>query len=365
MTRIQTQPAWPSTDELRARIADLQALTPAPVADYVEPPAPASTDDRSKNPLRPETFAEIIGQDDAVRMMQRVIGACKERDQRLDHVLNVGPAGTGKSTFSHVIAHELGVDVYEVEAPISRDTLLELRTVMQDRDILRIEEIHQQAIAERRGLGSSTQPEVLYALMEDGVIPAGSGLLDFPEITIIGTTTDEGLLPDPFLARFPLRPRLEPYDATALAGMARWNGEKLGVVVTPTAADLLAGAARGTPRIVNNYVKNAAMLSDDVVDLDTAKEVLFDLNGVTADGLTSDMQRMLVFLYTKGKHTTAKGDVTYRASVNTIATAIGKSRDSKAISLRVEPFLIEQGYIQIGQGRVLTDAGIERAKELL
>lgn len=363
---METRPAWPSTDELRARIADLQATAP-PVGlpQYVEPPQPASTEDRSKNLLRPSTFAEIIGQDDAVRMVKRVVESCKERGQRLDHVLNVGPAGTGKSTFSHVIAHELDVDVYEVEAPVSHETLLELRNVMRDRDILRVEEIHQQAIMERRGKASGSQPEVLYALMEDGVIPAGAGLLDFPDITIIGTTTDEGLLPEPFLDRFPLRPRLERYDETALAKMARWNGDKLGLVVVPTAAELFAGACRGTPRIVNNYVKNAASLTSDVIDMEVAEEVLFDLNGVTRDGLTTDMQRMLVFLYTKGRHETAKGDVAYRASVNTIATAIGKSRDSKAIALRVEPFLIQMGFIQIGQGRMLTEAGIERAKELL
>jgi Holliday junction resolvasome RuvABC ATP-dependent DNA helicase subunit len=138
------------------------------------------------------------------------------------------------------------------------DTLLDLREVMRDGDILRIEEIHQQAVMERRGKSSATQPEVLYALMEDRTITTGVGVLPYPHITIIGTTTDEGMLPDAFLNRFALRPHLEPYD-----------------------------------------------------------------------------------------------------------TAIGKSRDSKAISLRVEPYLIEQGFIQIGQGRVLTEAGINRAEELL
>jgi Holliday junction resolvasome RuvABC ATP-dependent DNA helicase subunit len=172
------------------------------------------------------------------------------------------------------------------------------------------------------------------------------------------------MLPESFLARFPLRPRLEPYDHDALVKMARWNGEKLNTVVTPTAAELFASASRGVPRQINNYVKNAAMLTEDVVDTKIAEEVLFDLNGVTRDGLTNDMQRMLTFLYTKGKHETPNGPV-YRASIGTIATAIGKSRDSKAIALRVEPFLIEQGLIQIGQGRILTDAGIERAKELI
>lgn len=326
-------------------------------------PRPASTEDRSKNPMRPERFSEVIGQPGAVSMMERVVAACERRHQALDHVLLVGSAGTGKSTFSHVIAHELGVDVYEVEAPVDRETLLELRTTMRDRDILRIEEIHQQAIMERRGKSAGSQPEVLYAIMEDRVMPSGAGLLDFPEITIIGTTTDEGMLPESFLARFPLRPRLEPYDHDALVKMAKWNGEKLHTVVTPTAAELFASASRGVPRQINNYVKNAAMLTDDVIDPKIAEEVLFDLNGVTADGLTVDMQRMLTFLYSKGKHETPNGPV-YRASINTIATAIGKSRDSKAIALRVEPWLIEEGLIQIGQGRILTDAGIERAKEL-
>lgn len=350
--------------ELRRQIAELAAgLGPSAPTSDSPMPRPVSTDDRSKNLLRPETFAEVIGQNASVAMMSRVVDTCKRRSVSLDHVLLVGAAGTGKSTFSHVIAHELDAEVYEVEAPISRDTLLELRQVMNDGDILRIEEIHQQAIMERRGTSSATQPEVLYAIMEDRVMPSGAGLLDFPDVTIIGTTTDEGLLPDPFLARFPLRPRLDPYDENALAKMARWNGDRLGLVVTPSAAELFAGAARGTPRQVNNYVKNAGMLADDVVDIDVAREVLHELNGVTDDGMTIDMQNMLTFLYTKGKHETSKG-VSYRASVNTIATGIGKSRDSKAIALRVEPFLIQKGYIQIGQGRILTDAGILRAKEL-
>lgn len=364
LVRPATHPTWSPTDQLLRRMAaiDYTAIAPAP-DDERAPPKPSSTSDRSKNPMRPETFAEVIGQDPAVSMMERVVKACKRREQPLDHTLLVGAAGTGKSTFSHVIAHELDADVYEVEAPIDRETLLELREVMQDRDILRIEEIHQQAIMERRGKSAATQPEVLYAIMEDRVMPAGAGLLDFPEITVVGTTTDEGMLPDPFLARFPIRPRLDPYDLAALTKMARWNGDKLGIVVTPSAATMFAEASRGVPRQINNYVKNAAMLTEDVVDRDTAREVLHDLNGVTPDGLTVDMQKMLLFLFTKGKHETPRGTV-YRASVNTIATAIGKSRDSKAIALRVEPYLIEMGFIQIGQGRVLTDAGIERAKEL-
>jgi len=45
---------------------------------------------------------------------------------------------------------------------------------------------------------------------------------------------------------------------------------------------------------------------------------------------------------------------------------IGKSRDTKAVVLRIEPWLVRCGYIQIvaGSGRRLTEDGIARAVEL-
>lgn len=215
-------------------------------------------------------------------------------------------------------------------------------------------------------MDASTKPEVFLNVLEDRTIATDTGMLTFPEITIIGATTDEGMLPDPFLARFPLRPRLEPYGVEDMAVMAVWNVERLNLYITPEAAEVFARAARGVPRQVNNYVRNAAALIEgDTIDQAVAKEVLHDLNGVTDDGLTPDMQGMLTFLYSKARHENKDGDVKYQASVNTIATAIGKSRDSKAIALRVEPYLIEKGYVQVGHGgRILTDLGIERARQL-
>jgi Holliday junction resolvasome RuvABC ATP-dependent DNA helicase subunit len=114
-------------------------------------------------------------------------------------------------------------------------------------------------------------------------------------------------------------------------------------------------------------VKNALVLTalGELCNRAIALEVL-DANGITEDGLIADMQAMLTFLYTRARQTNAAGEVTFQASVNTIATAIGKARDSKAIALRVEPYLIEKGYVQVGHGgRRLTDLGIVRAEQLL
>jgi Holliday junction resolvasome RuvABC ATP-dependent DNA helicase subunit len=131
---------------------------------------------------------------------------------------------------------------------------------MQHGDILKIEEIHQQGIMERRGKSSATQPEVLYAVMEDRVIPTATGMLEYPRITVIGTTTDEGMLPDAFINRFPLRPRLVPTPRAAPQDRRCRTRAALGVRVrTRRLRRTFANASRGVPREINNLVKNAVI----------------------------------------------------------------------------------------------------------
>jgi Holliday junction DNA helicase RuvB len=329
---------------------------------------PAARGERSKNLFRPHHLDDVIGQDHAKSMMKRMIDRAAEQNRPLPHVLLVAASGTGKTTFAHVIAEELGVDVFQCEAPVDYDTLLELREVMQRGDVLFADEIHQQAAQERRGRNTGTGPEVLFSLMEDRVILTPTGPLPFPEITVIGATTDEGQLPDAFVNRFKLQPHLEAYTVPELIQIVFWNARLLGLEMDSDAAALMAGASRGVPRQINSFVDTADLLADQGgrVTLAVAKEVL-SFQRVTEDGLTADMVKVLVYLLTKCRRENKKdGDVRYQASVGSIATAIGKSRDQKAIALRVEPYLIEQGYLQVGHGgRLLTDAGIQRAREIL
>jgi Holliday junction DNA helicase RuvB len=342
-------------------------IAAAPQAEPARLAGPVDAADRQRNPLRPMYLDEVIGQERAKRLMRRLIDSALRKAQPLDHVLLVGPSGVGKSTFANVIANEMGVRVFQVEAPISHDMLLELREQMLDGDVLFIDEVHQQALRERRGRTGSTQPEVLFNVMEDRTLVSGMGVLDFPAITVIGATTDEGALPDPFVNRFPLRPVLEHYSQADLEQIARLNGVALAVHVDYEACIMFAQACRGVPRQINNYVKAGASLVEpgQSIDAIVADEVLDELNRVTHDGLTIDMQRTLTFLLTRCKRVVHK-ETRYQASVNTIATAIGKSRDSKAVTLRVEPYLIERGFLQVGHGgRLLTDAGVLRAEELL
>lgn len=327
---------------------------------------PMDTTAAAGNELRPTTFDEVVGQAKAKSMLQRMVATAKARKAPLDHVLLVGPAGTGKTTLAHVIATELQSRVYQFEAPIDTDRLAQLAEVMNDGDILFLDEIHQQALGDRRGRSSSTQPEILFSIMEDFTMPTGDGVIPFPRITLMGATTDEGRLPDPFIDRFPIRPRLERYSADDMTQIAFFAAAKKGLQITRVSARIFAEASRGVPRVVNNFIKNAAMLTDAIVRPELAVEVVVGLNGYTLDGLTPDQQGLLRFLYTRCRRTTGAGEVRYQASVSSIATAIGKSRDTQAVQLRIEPYLIEMGYLQVLHGgRALTDAGVTRAKELI
>lgn len=331
-------------------------------------PRPVGQENASKNRLRPTSLDQVVGQEKAKSMMQRVIETAITRDDAMDHALLIGPAGTGKTTFATVIANELGRDCYQVAAPIPLDTLVELRETMSPRDILFVDEIHMQAVAERRGKEAVSAPEVFLTLLEDSTLLTGQGVLPFPSITIIGATTDPGRLPDPFLDRFPLQPRLEHYSERELEVIGERNAAALGLTLMPGVAASFASAARGVPRIVNNYLRNAASLAppDGYIPPVIAEQVLGDLNQVTEDGLTREMQDALKFLYRRCRRDRADGEVIYSASINTIATAIGLSRDTKAVQLRVEPYLIAEGYLQVGHGgRTLTPRGLTRALELI
>jgi Holliday junction DNA helicase RuvB len=342
-------------------------ITPPPLPQ--DEPAvnrPMPTTDRSHNPLRPSYLADMIGQDQMRALLLRLIAAAKAKGRPLDHMALVAPSGYGKTTVANCIANEMGTDVYQVEAPVSHETLMALREVMQDGDILFLDEMHQQGIMDRRSRDSSTQPEVLFSVMEDRTIIAGSGVLSFPAITVIGATTDEGRLPDPFLNRFPIRPEYEPYSIVDLSVMADVFAQALGATITTEAAIRFAYACRGVPRVLGNFVRNAEALATGAIDEALAIEVIEDLNHTTEDGLTLDMQKALVFLYQKCRQRRGDGTIVYKSGVGAIARAIGKSRDVKAVELRVEPYLIEQGYLQVGHGgRFLTDNGVTRAVELL
>jgi Holliday junction DNA helicase RuvB len=344
-----------------------------PLARYRAPQFPGGTNvqlqpadlDGARNPLRPATLDEMVGQRKLKPLLRRLIDSALRDGRRLDHLLMVGASGTGKTTTATVIAREMHTRVFLLKAPLDQAALDSLRTGGLDGDIVFVDEIHLWASGDRRGRTEACDPESVYTLLEDGVLMTPRGVLPFPDVTWLGATTDVGLLPEPLVNRFPIQPRLEPYTTEDMEEIARRNASAFGLTLGQ-GADLIFGrASRQNPRLVNSYLRSAKALASGPVTRHLAQEVVQDLAGTTLDGLDPSMQAMLRYLYRYGRRETKTG-TTYQASAGALATAAGHGRDLKAVYTK-EAYLIERGLltVQAGKGRMLTENGIQRAKELV
>lgn len=213
--------------------------------------------------LRPQDFANYIGQQRLKKNLRLAISAAQKRGEPLDHILLYGPPGLGKTTMATVIAHEMGSEIRVTSGPAVERAgdLASLLTNLQDGDILFIDEIHRL---------HRTVEEVLYSAMEDfkldimlGKGPSARSLrLDLPKFTIIGATTRTGSLAAPLRDRFGMIHRLEFYTPEEIQKIIQRASKILNVPINGPAAAELAKRARLTPRIANRLLKRVRDYAD-------------------------------------------------------------------------------------------------------
>ena len=305
--------------------------------------------------LRPTKLADFAGQPHARELLSIAIEAAKQRGEALDHVLLCGPPGLGKTTLAGIIAQELSVPIQQTAGPIPLQKKIRF-------------ERHFEWCPRTRSF-SSMRFTVCCPISKRFSMPHfedfrldilnrhrpghKNALAFFAAITVVGTTTKQGLLELLAAGTFWDRAAPQAYDEETLGGIVERSANLLGVKISANAAREIARRGRGTPRIANRLLRRvrdyAQVRADGHIDSGVAQAAL-DLLKVDRFGLDSVDQKIMLTVMVKY----GGGPV----GLSTIAASIDEQTDT--IEEVYEPYLMQLGFLdRTPRGRIATDRAFD------
>jgi Holliday junction DNA helicase RuvB len=243
----------------------------------------------------------------------------------------------------------MGVNLKSTSGPVLERAgdLAAILTNLEPNDVLFIDEIHRL---------SPVVEEILYPALEDYQIDimigegpgARSVKLDLPPFTLVGATTRAGMLTNPLRDRFGIVARLEFYtprssrrSSTGRPSSWRWRSTRAGRSRSRSARAARRGSPTGCCAAVRDFaeVKATGVVTKEVAD--TALRML-DVDAIGLDLMDRKLLAAVIEKFGGGP-----------VGVENLSAAIGEERDT--IEDVLEPFLIQQGYLQRTQrGRIAT-----------
>ena len=158
------------------------------------------------------------------------------------------------------------------------------------------------------------------------------------------------MLTNPLRDRFGIVARLEFYTPEELARIVTRSAGLLGAPIDVPGAQEIANRSRGTPRIANRLLRRvrdyAEVKGDGSITQDMARKALsmLDVDPRGFDVMDRKLLEAVVHRFDGGP-----------VGVDNIAASIGE--DAGTIEDVIEPYLIQQGYLQrTPRGRIATKA---------
>ncbi len=316
-------------------------------------------------------FKGYIGNEDIIKQLTVSISAAKSRKRNLPHTLLSGHAGCGKTTLAKLAAKEMGTNFVEAspESLKSNESVRELLESLSDKgydkygkivgdpepDIIFLDEIHQLPLKGQEALGIAMEYWQVTSAIKNPLGKSKTVKQWVPKFTLIGATTESGILTKPFRDKFGLVFSIQPYIISELEKIALVHARSRGIEITYRAAGDIAKRSRGIPRFVVKYLNNGeeiAVLQRKKIINHSMIENAFRTLNIDEVGLTKLDRKILKILHDAGE----------KVGVEHLSVLTGESK--KTLADDIEPYLLQKGFIlRSSGGRTITDKGSEYLAE--
>lgn len=302
--------------------------------------------------LRPKKLSEFVGKEKIKEILNAMIKGAIARNEPVDHILLIGSAGLGKTTLANIVANEFGSNITTlVGNSVNQDISVTLSN-LQEKEILFIDEIHRIPNKFQEILYPAMEQRKLFLTIGKGKINKKTVEIESEPFTLIGATTNAGMLSKPLRDRFGITFELDFYNLKEMEIIVQNNVKKLNLNINSEGITEISKRSRFTPRIANNILKRVRDFTEPQENITVSKlKEIFEKLEIDEIGLDANDRKVL----------SALNSVDYPIGIENVNAMTNV--DTITIEQVCEPYLVQQNLItRTPRGRIITEKGKEIIK---